>query len=141
MNAFGKPIHEDFLKKGENVLKNIWNLVTCSNGGLFPSEADEFLVTATADEVNRAVPTVMGFKLFYGLKDDKVIEFIRKGRVTESNMKWIRQRGVTRLWDSCFTAETWLIDGKERTTQLKVDLSPTETAQAAVRFAQAIGAI
>ncbi|MDD4985916.1 MAG: hypothetical protein PHQ43_09015 [Dehalococcoidales bacterium] len=139
--AFGKPIYmKSVEEKGENLSRGVWNLSETSEGNLFPSDGDVFSSSDSAEKANREIMATMGMKLFYGqLPDGNVVEFIRKGRIAERDMKAIRDMGVKRLWWSTFTAKTWLIDNVEQRTTKEIDLSPKETTAEALRWGPAFG--
>lgn len=140
MKAFGKDIAIGYAKG--DVRSGVWNLSQTAEGTLYPGRCRVFPSSAHADMVNREVFPIMSFRLFYGKHPDgNVVEFIKKGRILQGDMKRIRGVGVLWLWSSTFTAKTWLIDGQEKMTKYQVDLSPVETTREAMRWSKAIGPI
>jgi len=105
------------------------------------------------DEVNRGILSVMGFRLFYGLRvlpawGDKgtvvevaeTWELLRKGRLTKGDIRSLIDMGFTHIWRATFASPRFEVDGTEyHFPENNLDLSPVETLREAARWVRALG--
>jgi hypothetical protein len=106
-----------------------------ADGTIFRSEARVIAAGAV-----RRVMSVMGVKLFYGLRrDGAIVEYVLTGTRFVSAEREARAECAL-LWEpGAFCGKTWEVYGVVREVAARHDLSPVETTVHAARWARALG--